>query len=113
MEPKIKAVQAESAPPSPGLVLLFSLFGYPGLGHYWVGSKKLGVSIALLFTALTLGILSEAWILGPPVYRLITEGTAMDVSPDWARIAFWVVSTGIVWLGSGLHSYFLAKAAVR
>ena len=109
MEPKKTDAQAENAPPTPGLVLLASLFGYPGAGHFWLGFKRLGVIVALLFTALTLGILYEIWILGPPLFKLMTEGRPMDVSPNWARIAFWVVSTGTVWLGSGLHSYFLAR----
>lgn len=113
MEPKNNAAQAENAPPTPGLVLLFSLFGYPGFGHFWVGSRKLGVVIALLFTALTLGILYEMWTLVGPLFRLITEGIAMDVSPNWPRIAFWLVATGVVWLAAGLHSYVLAKSLQR
>ncbi|MFA5505519.1 MAG: hypothetical protein WC314_10030 [Vulcanimicrobiota bacterium] len=96
-------------PPSPTLVLVLSLFGYPGVGHFMVGARTLATGFVLVFTALTIGIIYEMWLIAGPLYRMYTQGLPMEMAPNWARIGFWILSTGAVWLASGLHSYVLAK----
>jgi hypothetical protein len=96
-------------PPKPVVVFMLSLFGYPGIGHFMVGAKTAGSVIAVAFTGLTLGILYEIWAIAAPLIRLMTEGTPMDVGPNWWRMAFWVIGSGVLWIGAGLHSYMLAK----
>lgn len=107
MQPK--NIVEDKGPPSPTMVLLLSLFGYPGVGHFMCGGKKSGTLVALVFTGLTLGLVVELMNLLGPLLKLLTEGVPMEVAPDWTRISFWIASTTVVWLGSGLHSYFLAK----
>ena len=99
----------ESKSPNPTMVLVLSLFGYPGVGHVMVGARTLGAVIVVVFTGLTLGILYEMWIIGKPLLQLMTQGTPMEIAPNWARIGFWIVSTGIVWIGASLHAYLLAR----
>ena len=107
MQPK--NVSEEKGPPSPLMVLLLSLFGYPGVGHFMCGRKKMGTLVVVVFTVLTLGIIYEMLLLAGPLLQLMTQGVPLEVSPNWTRIGFWVVSTTVVGLGSGLHAYGLAK----
>lgn len=109
MEPVKSEATVANKPPNPTIVFLLSLFGYPGVGHFMVGARALGAVFVVVFTGLTLGILWEMWFMVGPLLKLITQGTPMDIAPNWARIGFWIVSTGVVWIGSGLHSYVLAK----
>ena len=74
-----------------------------------VGAKALGGVIVVVFTGLTLGILYEMWVIGGPLLKLMTEGTPMEIAPNWARMGFWIVSTGVLWVGASVHSYLLAK----
>jgi len=107
--------------PSPIAVLLVSLFGYPGVGHLMVGARRLGVAIIVVFTALTVGVLYEIWALVTPILALYSEGVLLDrlgteglsalPMPEWWRIGLWLLGSGIVWLGSGVHSYQLAGAS--
>ena len=100
---------AEQKPPNPMIVVLISLFGYPGMGHFLCGARTLGVVIGLVFTGLTIGIIYEIWQIAMPLFRLMTEAIPMEIAPNWARIGFWIVATGIVWVGAALHSYVLAQ----
>ena len=99
----------EKKPPSPMIVVLISLFGYPGMGHFMCGARALGVAIGIVFTGLTVGIIYEIWQIAMPLFRLMTEAIPMEIAPNWARIGFWIVATGIVWVGAALHSYVLAQ----
>ena len=99
---------AEQKPPNPMIVVLISLFGYPGMGHFLCGARTLGVVIGLVFTGLTIGIIYEIWQIAMPLYRLMTQAIPMEIAPNWARMGFWIVTTGILWIGAALHSYALA-----
>ena len=106
---------------SPIAVLLISLFGYPGVGHLMVGARRLGVALILVFTALTVGVLYEIWVMVTPILALYSEGVLLDrlgtqglsalPMPEWWRIGLWLLGSGVVWLGSGIHSYQLARAS--
>ncbi len=98
----------EQKPPSPTIVVLISLFGYPGMGHFMCGARALGVLIGLVFTGLTIGIIYEIWQIAMPLFRLMTQAIPMEIAPNWARIGFWTVTTGILWIGAALHSCVLA-----
>ena len=108
MEPAEKKDKKDN-PPNPVIVVLISLFGYPGAGHFMVGAKGLGAVIVVVFTGLTLGVLYEMWIMLTPLYKMYTESLPMEFAPNWARILFWIVSTAVVWIGTAIHSFVLAQ----
>lgn len=105
--------------PSPVFVALVSLFGYPGVGHLMVGARKTGVSIILMFTVLTVGVLIEIWVMVRPLLALYQQGALGDILvgqgltglplPTWWRLLLWLVLTGAVWVGSAVHSFALAR----
>jgi len=76
-----------------------------------VGRKKLGTIIVVLFTLLTVGVLYEIYVTAWPIVKMYMDGTPMESTPNWSRMGFWVVSTGVVWLFSGVHSFMLARDA--
>jgi hypothetical protein len=108
MEPKNDLAKKEKGPPTPLMVLVMSLLGYPGVGHLMVGMKKLGIGIIVVFTGLTLGVIYEMFAIGAPIVRAYSTGIPPEISVNWARVAFWVISTGVVWIGSGLHAMAIA-----
>lgn len=108
-EPRSKDQNQSKSPPSPVMAGLLSLFAYPGVGQMMVGHKRVGIGIVVLFTVLTLGIVGEVFLMSGPLLQLITEGVPMEQAPNWTRIGFWIFSTGVVWLGAGVHAFVVAK----
>lgn len=108
MEPK--KILAEDKPPSPIFVALVSLFGYPGAGHFMVGKKRQGLIISVLFTLTTIAIIFEIAYLVPVAFSYI-QGNALTISrsPNWQRMGLWVLLTAVLWVGSAVHSWSLAK----
>ena len=106
--PPAKPEVPEQKPPNPMIVVLISLFGYPGMGQFLCGARALGVIIGVVFTGLTIGIIYEIWQIAMPLYLLMTQAIPMEIAPNWARMGFWIVTTGILWIGAALHSYALA-----
>jgi hypothetical protein len=94
-------------------VLLFTLLGYPGVGHFMVGANRLGAIIAVVFTGLTVGIVYEVFVTVRPLITMYMTGNPIMASPNWFRIGFWVIATGGVWVGAALHAFGLAKKRDR
>ena len=114
MQAKPQNATEKKAPPSPIAVLLLSLFGYPGIGHFMVRRKGLGAFIVVGFTLLTFGLCYEMYVLLQPIWKMYTsmgktDSSVLEQSPNWFRILFWLISTTVVWLGSGFHSFQLAQ----
>lgn len=114
MQAKPRPASEKEAPPSPIAVLLLSLFGYPGLGHFMVKRKSIGMAIIVGFTMLTIGLCYEMYVLVAPILKMYTsmgkaDSSVLEQSPNWLRILFWLISTTIVWLGSGFHAFQLAQ----
>ena len=114
MKPKSDIRAEEKAHPSPLAALGFSLLGYPGAGHFMLGKRALGALFMVVFTALTTGMLYEMYVTFSPVLKAYSDPEALqEISVNWGRILFWILTTGAAWLGSGLHAMMVAKEAVR
>ena len=112
VKPRSDLQTEDKGPPSPYMVLGFSLLGYPGVGHVMVGKKALGGVIMALFTLLTVGLLYEMYVTFAPVVRAYSDPDALsELSVHWGRVLFWIGSTGGLWLGSGVHAMLLARKA--
>ncbi len=101
--------QIEEQPPSVTLVVLTSLFGYPGAGHLLVSAKKWAALFALVFTLGTAAAISEVWYLVPELAKMY-QGEAATITryPNIGRLGMWLLITGLAWIVSGVHSGFLA-----
>lgn len=114
MEPQSDpSVEEKKEPMTPTAAMLMSFFGYPGVGQFLLGLKGLGLAIVLVFTALTLGLIYEMYITISPLLAAYSGGEALekisDVKVNLPRIGFWLVSTGSLWFGSGVHAFTAAK----
>ena len=89
---------------------MVSLFGYPGAGHFVVGSPRWGVFYALTFTLTTLAGISEVWYLVPELWKMY-QGYATTISrmPNFGRLGLWIVLTAALWVASAVHSGILAN----
>lgn len=101
--------QIEEQPPNVTLVVLTSLFGYPGAGHLLVSAKMWAALFALAFTLGTVAAISEVWYLVPELAKMY-QGEAATITryPNVARLGTWLLITGLAWAGSGVHSGVLA-----
>lgn len=103
------------------MILLASLFGYPGLGHLMIGARKTGFAFVIVFTALTVGLVAESFsIFGGLVSALkwaVELGQGQfdtdSLKVNWGRLIFWTVSTFVVWIASGLDAFRVAKKQPR
>ena len=110
MEPNKKDLtKVDKGPPSPWVAFFASLLGYPGVGHFMVGKKREGAIVIVVFTALTIGVIWEIFAIASPLLRAYTEGVPPEFSVNWGRIGFWIVATGVVWVGSSFHAMHLAS----
>ncbi len=113
----MQTAPAAKKSPSPLLVVLVSMLGYPGAGHLFLGKKWLGCGLALLFTLATVGVLRELWPLVPEMMKLArmaagnAEAFTIPVFPDLQRTGIWSSLSGLVWVGAGVHSGWLASRA--
>lgn len=89
---------------------MVSLFGYPGAGHFVVGSPRWGAFYALTFTLTTLAGISEVWYLIPELWKMY-QGYATTISrmPNFGRLGLWIVLTAALWVASAVHSGILAN----
>jgi len=113
MDPKQDVAKTEKGPPSPWVVFFASLIGYPGVGHFMVGKKREGAVVIVVFTLLTVGVIWEIFSIASPLIRAYSEGVPPEMSVNWARIGFWIVATGMVWVGSAFRAMQLASKLPR
>lgn len=119
MQRKPKPDKDDEKPISPAYAVLASLFGYPGVGHLLLGKKRQGILFALLFTASSLGLVYEIWLLVPELLQLLRQ--AVDMQPtltmpkldNLPRTGIWIVLSGGFWIGSAVHSGLLAQSLKR
>lgn len=101
------------------VVVLVSLFGYPGAGHLMLGRKREGIVFATLFTLATLGVVYEIWFMVPELLKLVRQsvdmGEALTIPhlPNLGRTGLWSVLTGGIWISCGAHSGMVAAQAAR
>lgn len=110
---------AEDKAPNPLVVVLVSLFGYPGAGHMMLGRKREGAIFATLFTVATLGVLYEISSLLPEILKLVRQSVDMEEAltipqlPNLPRTGLWTILTGGIWMLCGAHSGIAASQAAR
>lgn len=103
-------------PPSPHLAWALSLFGYPGLGHWWLGYRREALLYFLGFTLTTLASLYQAWLLLPTLATLWRQAVDLQplTLPPFPRLtpmAAWIGLSLLLWLASGWRAARLAQRA--
>ena len=78
-----------------------------------LGVKAVGAVIIVGFTGLTVGLLYEMYVTISPLLSAYSGGDALEklseITVNIPRITFWILSTGFVWIGSGVHAMTIAK----
>lgn len=99
------------------MVVLTSLFVYPGLGHFMVKRKKQGIVLAVVFSLSLVVMLFEVWILIKPILATYTALSSLEASvsqptmpSNLGRIALWVLVSTVIWGAGGAHCGMVASA---